>query len=211
MQNYSKKYFQWYEKIGKIGGKVNLKFFKNYIEKDDTILDFGCGGGFLLENIECKDKYGFEINDYILQKENKIKIFSNFNDLKNIQFDKIISNQVLPHLIDPRKEILQLKKLLKKNGLIISVFTSDGRQVEFEKGDINFKCYSWSPISIGNFFESCGFEIIVCKSFLFRWPPFYEKIYNIFGINIFNIFSYIYGFIMRNKYWNIIVVAKRNN
>ena len=50
---YNEKYFNDYQKkIGEFGGIANTFKFKKYIKASDSILDFGCGGGFLLKNLE---------------------------------------------------------------------------------------------------------------------------------------------------------------
>ena len=60
---YDNKYFDDYQKkIGEFGGKANLFKFKKFINHDSKVLDFGCGGGFLLNNINCSYKAGIEIN-----------------------------------------------------------------------------------------------------------------------------------------------------
>ena len=54
---YQEDYFENYQKkIGEFGGKANLFKFKKYIKLSDTVLDFGCGGGFLLKFLDCKNK-----------------------------------------------------------------------------------------------------------------------------------------------------------
>lgn len=61
--HYDEKYFEWQRKVGKFGGIANLFKFEEYIESDSDILDFGCGGGFLLSNIQTSGKkIGVEIN-----------------------------------------------------------------------------------------------------------------------------------------------------
>ena len=60
---YGNEYFNNYQReIGEFGGKANIFKFKKYISRNHSVLDFGCGGGFLLNNLDCKDKIGIEIN-----------------------------------------------------------------------------------------------------------------------------------------------------
>jgi len=54
--HYDKKYFDWQVSIGEFDGWANLCKFIKYISHDSEVLDFGCGGGFLLKNIKCKKK-----------------------------------------------------------------------------------------------------------------------------------------------------------
>ena len=44
-----------------LGQSIHVKF-KRYIQQDDVMLDFGCGGGYLLKFLDCKKKVGIEIN-----------------------------------------------------------------------------------------------------------------------------------------------------
>ena len=59
------------QKIGKFGAIFNKNKFTPYIKKSDVVLDFGCGGGYLLNNIECAEKYGLEINEVAIEKQKK--------------------------------------------------------------------------------------------------------------------------------------------
>lgn len=47
--HYDAEYFNWQKNIGAFGGWANSFKFKNSISKSDTVIDFGCGGGFLLK------------------------------------------------------------------------------------------------------------------------------------------------------------------
>ena len=60
---YDNKYFDWQAPIGEFGGWANLTKFRPFIDNDFNVIDFGCGGGYLLKNIRCKEKIGVEVND----------------------------------------------------------------------------------------------------------------------------------------------------
>mgnify|MGYP006075607409 FL=1 len=207
---YNVKYFNWYKKIGEFGAVFNKKKFSIYIKKKDVVLDFGCGGGYLLDNIECKEKYGVEINKVAINEaRKKFKVFKNSNQLPRNKFDVIISNQVLQHCENPRNELLNLYNSLKKNKNIIIYALCSGPNLKYQKNDINFQLYSWSPMNLANLLESCNFKIINSEIKYFRWPPKYEFIYNVFGIKIFNFLSYCYGYFYKNKMSLCMVIAKK--
>lgn len=48
MEHYNEDYFNWQKNIGLFGGWANSTKFEQYITKEDDVLDFGCGGGYLL-------------------------------------------------------------------------------------------------------------------------------------------------------------------
>ena len=59
MIGYGKEYFIWQKKIGIIGGKLNKFKFEQEIKESDILMDFGCGGAYLLNNFSNKQKLGF--------------------------------------------------------------------------------------------------------------------------------------------------------
>lgn len=102
-----------------------------------NILDAGCGEGHLLKKISGKRQninnyYGIDITDNALEKA-KIRCprakFYNM-DLKNIDFpsecfDVIIVTETLEHIYEYKKVLSELKRVLKKNGLLIITFPNE--------------------------------------------------------------------------------------
>ena len=66
---YDEKYFDWQKDVGAFGGKANQIKFLKYITRDGLkVLDFGCGGGFLISSFEENiERYGVEINDVAVE------------------------------------------------------------------------------------------------------------------------------------------------
>src|SRR5258706_5168660 len=61
--HYGEHYFNDFQReVGEFGGKANKFMFENHISPSDTVLDFGCGGGFLLNNLNCNKKIGVDLN-----------------------------------------------------------------------------------------------------------------------------------------------------
>src|SRR5580698_9304380 len=59
---YDANYFNWQKDIGAFGGWANAFKFKKSVKPGDTVIDFGCGGGFLLQNLNGGTKIGIEPN-----------------------------------------------------------------------------------------------------------------------------------------------------
>tara|TARA_B100000989_G_scaffold97555_3_gene71034 strand:+ start:2570 stop:3211 length:642 start_codon:yes stop_codon:yes gene_type:complete len=209
-KRYNKNYFNWYKKIGEFGAIFNKSKFSPFINKTDVVLDFGCGGGYLLNSIECGEKYGLDINEIARHEaQKKFKIYQNSEELPTDKFDVIISNQVLQHCENPRKELLNLYKSLKKNGKIIIYVTCAGPDLNYRSDDINFQLYSWSPMNLGNLLKSCNYELIKTKCIYHRWPPKYDLIYRIFGLSVFNLLSFCNGYINKNKMSLCMAIGKK--
>lgn len=115
-----------------------IKLFKN--NKKKTILEIGCGNGFLLKifklngwkvfGTERKNSINYQNEIDLNIKDKKI------NDFENNFFDLILLNNSLEHLVDFRIVKNYLKKKLKKNGLlIINIPSVNSFQYQFGKGD----------------------------------------------------------------------------
>ena len=198
---YNEDYFNDYQKkIGRFGGKANLFKFKEHIKKTDNVLDFGCGGGFLLSNIECKYKAGIEINPIARKYCNnnlEIDCFSSISEVEDEKYDVIISNHALEHCERPFDIIKELK--LKQGGRLV-VVPLDSFKYKFKTDDVNKHLYSFSPMNLGNILQMNEYNNIKTENVLHKWPPFWLQIQKYFGWRLFHIVSYIYGHL--NLYWS---------
>jgi predicted RNA methylase len=83
-KHYNEKYFAFQRSIGEFGGWANTAKFEKYIQSDSDVLDFGCGGGFLLKQLGCRKNVGVEVNPIAqkIARENQIEVYT---ALKTIQ------------------------------------------------------------------------------------------------------------------------------
>jgi SAM-dependent methyltransferase len=211
MSHYNETYFKYQKKIGSFGGLANKFKFQRFISKDDYVLDYGCGGGFLLDQLACKKKIGFEINNIAkkyLRENFKFSVVDKMIELEDNSLDLVISNHCLEHVSNPINVISQLYNKIKKNGKIVIYVPHDKYNYRFSNSDIDNHYYSFSPSNLGNIIKECGFEIIELGTLLHRWPPYYLKIYKLFGLNIFHFLSRIYGLLDRRRTQSFVVGIK---
>lgn len=175
---YDADYFNWQKSLGEFGGWANQTKFLEYLNEDDIVLDFGCGGGFLLDGLNVKKKVGVEINPEAMKsaKSKGIEVYSDVDKVLDDYVDKIISNNALEHTLRPLDELKSLYKKLKKGGMIIFVVPCESITYEYKPNDINHHLYSWSPMCLGNLFTEAGFELIESKPYIHKWPPDYLEI-----------------------------------
>jgi len=208
-EHYDENYFSWQKNIGAFGGWAELFKFENYITSEMNVMDFGCGGGFLLKTINCKGKIGIEINDVARKNIDNlgIKSFKYVQDAPDNWADCIISNHALEHVPDPLNQISLLKEKLKTGGKIIFVIPWDC--YKYKPNDINYHLFCWSPMTLGNLFAEAGYKIIESKNITHRWPPHYYKIAKIFGKRIFNLTCKIYAYRWRHSCSQVRVIAEK--
>jgi SAM-dependent methyltransferase len=207
--HYDQNYFDWQKKDGSFGGWAELIKFESHITSNMNVIDFGCGGGFLLNNIKCRNKIGIDINDFARKnvEDLGIKTFKYVKDAPDNWADCIISNHALEHVPDPFNQISSLKEKLKPGGKIIFVVPNDS--YNYKSDDKNCHLFSWSPMNLGNLFTMAGFKVIESKKFIHRWPPYYFRIYKVFGPKLFHLQCKIYGYIMRHKCSQARIVATK--
>ncbi|GAA4459079.1 hypothetical protein GCM10023189_32270 [Nibrella saemangeumensis] len=205
---YNEDYFRYQRKIGEFGGWANKDKFQKYITSTDKVIDFGCGGGYLLKQLNCGAKIGIEVNESARQvaKLNGIKIIGSYEDVPDEWADIIISNHVLEHTSRPLDELIALRQKLKPGGKIIFVVPSEGVYHKYKAKDLNHHLYTWSPMCLGNLFESAGYNVLESKSLFHRWPPKYRLIAK-FGKPVFNTFCKIYGYLTASSLAQSRVVA----
>ena len=199
--HYDHNYYINYQKImGEFGGKANLFKFERFISKTDIVLDFGCGGGFLLDNLNCIGKIGIELNEIARLDciSLGIECYENIDIIGDLSIDVIISHHCLEHTTSPFEHIEKFYKKLKKGGKVIIVLPTDNFKKKFKLNDVDYHLYSFSQMNLGNLLDSVGFKEIQINPIFHKWPPFYIFIQKYFGWKVFNLLSYVYGFLRRD-------------
>ncbi|HAG85411.1 MAG TPA: hypothetical protein DCL61_30760 [Cyanobacteria bacterium UBA12227] len=211
-EHYDEKYFAWQAPMGEFGGWANLTKFNDYISERDHVLDFGCGGGYLLKTIQCQKKVGVEINPNAaaIAKKNGVEIYLRVEDLPDNYVDVIISDNALEHTLNPLQELKALYRKLRKGGKIIVVVPCESISYAYKPNDINHHLYSWSPMCLGNLFTEAGYSLIESKAYIHKWPPKYSLIAKYGGRGVFEILCRIYGRIDRS-WFQVRAVAEKIN
>jgi len=218
--HYESRYFEWQMSIGQYYAWLDLIKFIDYITIDSVVLDFGCGGGFLLKNVECAERIGVEINPSAMEiaEKNGIEVYSSLEEVPNGYVDVVISNHALEHTLHPLVELKSLRRKLKPGGKIIFVVPCESLAFAYSPDDINHHLYSWSPMCLGNLFTEAGFSVIESKPYVPRyvqryvpkWPPKYRLLAQLGGRRLFNLVCRIYGKTKRS-WFQVRIVAEKED
>jgi SAM-dependent methyltransferase len=194
-KHYDIHYFDWQANHGKFGGLINQSKFIEYISNSDTVLDFGCGGGYLLKGLKCRNKIGIEVNPPAIKcaQKNGVVVFKNAEEVMDECVDVIISNHALEHSTHPLGVLKLLYKKLKIGGKIIFTVPCESIFCRYKPNDINNHLYSWSPMCIGNLFKEAGFVVIESKPLYHKWPPKYDYIARVGGMKFINMLCRLFG------------------
>lgn len=190
MSHYNEKYFDWQKKVGEFGGIANLFKFNDYISESDDVLDFGCGGGYLLNNIATTGKkMGVEINPVARKNasELRVEVYESMSDIPDNSVDVVISNHALEHVDNPLAVIKEMKRVVRPNGKIVIVVPHEVN-ADVNENDINMHLFTWSPQNLRNLFITAGgVEIIEACRIYHSWPKkYYYYIQRIVGWTLFH-------------------------
>ncbi len=198
MQHYDEKYFVKQKKRGELAAAVNLFLFSPFIHNSDVVLDFGCGGGYLLNQLKplCKEVYGVEINPAARVEAKRLGIdtFENVEELSDASLDIVISNHALEHITNPYGVLVNIREKMKKSGEIICVVPHQSCGEPFVKGDRNQHLYTWNPMTLGNLFSVAGFDIEKVDVIRHKWIPNYTFWYGQLGEKRFRFLSKVWAY-----------------
>jgi ubiquinone/menaquinone biosynthesis C-methylase UbiE len=180
--HYDARYWEFQREIGKIGGILNKFKFEAEIQPTDTVLDFGCGGGYLLSNLQCAKKVGVEINPHAraIAANALTETYGSIYDVSDNYVDRIISNHALEHVDNPMLILRELYRVLKPGGKITIVLPCEQygeRGFVYSPNDINNHLYTWCPMTFGNLCNAVGFRVVESKAFQHQWIPTFKEDY----------------------------------
>lgn len=98
-----------------------LKKIKRASKNANNLLDFGAGAGLwskLAHDIGFKVT-AYEPNSNRFDQSTKFYFSDNWEDITTKKYDVILCNQVLEHVIDPKKTLKKLKEVMHKNTLLL--------------------------------------------------------------------------------------------
>lgn len=104
-----------------------MPFWFSHIHPEDSVLDFGCGGGYLLSLLSASYKLGVEINPaarYAAQKLG-LDVFPALDEVNDYSFSRVISSHALEHIPSPLVALKQLCMKIAQGGKLLLLLPMD--------------------------------------------------------------------------------------
>src|SRR5688572_11997291 len=100
-------YLDYQRGFGELGAQLNLIKFEGHVEAGDSVVDFGCGIGALLERLEARSKSGVEVSEPARREAHSrgLHVVGSASELKSGSADVVISNHALEHTLAPLEEL----------------------------------------------------------------------------------------------------------
>jgi SAM-dependent methyltransferase len=209
-------YFQRQSSAGLLAGKFNEFLYKPYVSEQDDVLEFGCGGGYLLHTLKAKTKVGVDINPAARARgaELGVQIYSTLDELKGRTFDKIITSHALEHVPNPYQALMELKSFLRPEGLLIWLSPLDDwrrkAQKQWQSDDPDMHLYTWTPLLLGNLLSAAGYKPLSVSLVTHAFPPLIvAKL--MWGVNprLFHLSAFVWASLRRQR--QILAVATADN
>jgi SAM-dependent methyltransferase len=174
-EHYNAAYFAWQQSVGETGAALEKWKFSPFLSPSDSVLEFGCGGAYLLCALTCRERWGIDINPAArLEAQKSVNAVRTVNDLpEEMRFDKIISNHALEHVETPITELRALRERLSPQGRLIFVVPSETWRMHkhFDPLNKNQHLHTWTPLLLGNLLVRAGFRVERTELLCNRWPP----------------------------------------
>jgi SAM-dependent methyltransferase len=205
-------YFNWQNRYQERSGIINARKFQDKINSDSTILDFGCGSGYLLNALTARKKIGIEVNPVAVKfaKSMKLEVYGDLRNIPTKSIDACVSNHALEHVYYPLEALSEIYRVLRKGGkLLLCVPIDEYRdQKKFLKDEINNHLHTWTPQLIGNLCLEAGFkfENIKIKVLKHAWVPGTKYIWRY--TTLFNAICWIYS-VLSKKGKQIFIEAQK--
>lgn len=176
------RYFAYQQRIGEVGGKLDARKFQPFIRPDAAVLDFGCGGGYLLRALDCGRRIGVEPNDTARRVciDAGIECHGSIAKIGDAEVDIVVSNHALEHVPSPIAALRECRRVLRATGrLVLCVPIDDWRtQKRYISGEPNHHLHTWTPQLLGNTLVEAGFQFASSDIRILAeaWPPGVETL-----------------------------------
>jgi SAM-dependent methyltransferase len=160
-------------------GRLNRAKFVPFVAPTDSVLEFGCGGGWMLKGIDAAEKVGVEPNPTArdVSASNGIEVYASISEVPERQFTRIISNHFLEHLPDPVQSLRELRDLLAPDGRLILVVPIDDWRVQKRiADDVDHHLQTWTPPLLANTLTEAGFTPLSVTVLTHAWPIGWDRL-----------------------------------
>ena len=205
---YDDAYYAMQRDVGAFSAIIDRFKFEGEIRPTDRVLDFGCGGGFILASLPAREKIGIEINEAAARdaRSKGLQIVDRLERVEDGWADVVISHHALEHVDHPLDVLLDMRRKLRPGGKIVLVTPNESVAMRYSDDDINFHLFTWSPSNLGNLLKRAGFRDISAEPVYHRWPPYWYVLNRVLPIGIMHGLCVARGW-LRSHYCQVKAVA----
>lgn len=197
------RYFEWQSVSAQYTSHFEADKFRHVVRDARSLLDFGCGGGWLLNTLTAKRKVGVEINPIARSAAAQLglKVYESTAELEGEAFDHIISNHCLEHVPFPIGALKNLREFAAKGcQLVIAVPVDDWRtQKNYSPKDIHNHLHTWTPQLLGNTITEAKWQVKSISILNSAYPPGVQRLHNLPAGPVSRFIFYISSMLLRRR------------
>jgi SAM-dependent methyltransferase len=187
------RYFGWQGSGGELEARIELAKFEGEVGPGDRVVDFGCGGGWLLGLLPGAERVGIEPNPVARKEGGRrgLRIVESAAELGDSSADIVISNHALEHTLAPLAELRELSRILSPSGRLLLWVPIDDwrRQRRPIPDDVNHHLYTWTPQLLANLLVEAGFEVRECRVVAHAWPRYHRTLFRLLPRRAFDLLA----------------------
>jgi SAM-dependent methyltransferase len=168
-------YASWQIRMSERLAAEPARRFARYIQPSDIVVDFGCGGGSIISEIQCAKRVGIEPNEFSRDRARArgLEVHSSSIEVEDGSADVVMSCHALEHCQNPFDELVGLGRILRSGGkLVLLLPIDDWRKFRRWRSDeVNHHLFTWNPQLIGNLLSDAGFQVVDARVVTHAWPP----------------------------------------
>lgn len=163
-----KEYFAFRQKRrNPVMQKLNAEFIYPYLGdvSAGTVVDFGCGTGEILSNMDVKNKVGIEISEeaQAQARKNGLVVYADAKKIEGINAVAAFSYHAIEHVPYPLEALGDMHSALNSGAQVVVVVPCENPHDKANRAwrpkEKNHHLHSWTPLSMGNLMEEAGFSI----------------------------------------------------
>jgi SAM-dependent methyltransferase len=207
--HYDSEYWKYQRPIGEIGGELNLWKFEPYVRPTDVVLDFGCGGGFLINRLRCRQRIGVEPSTVARAHAASLglTVYASTAGVPDETADVVISNHALEHVEHPLEELRALRRVLKPGGRLVLVVPIDDWRSQRAplQEDPNHHLYTWTPLLLANLLTDAGFRVLSSRLATHAWSMNFRPLKRRVPPKLYQLVTWVFAVVKRRR--QVIAVA----
>ncbi|MBJ7457890.1 MAG: class I SAM-dependent methyltransferase [Thermoleophilaceae bacterium] len=171
----SEEYFAYQQQYVRRNNWVSSRFFIDHVSSGDTVVDYGCGTGWLLKLLDPGARLGIEPNPAArtYAAEIDVETVASPTEVSDNFADVVISNHALEHSLAPLDEFRQIRRIVKEGGKVVICLPIDDwrKQRKIDLDDPNHHLYTWTPLLLSNLMGEAGLKVTEARAFSYLQPP----------------------------------------
>lgn len=203
-------YFRYQRAIGVLGARLDRPKFVRHVTDADVVLDFGCGGGYLLAALPAARRIGVEPNHaaHATARALGVEVVPSLDEVEEASINVVISNHALEHSRRPFDNLMAIRRVLRPGGkLVLWLPLDDWRSGRNIGSDQNHHLYTWTPRLLAALLREAEFEVSECNVVAHAWSLRFAALHGRLPDRLFDLLCWMTAVVRRRRQLEAVAFA----